>query len=119
MVALRAKSMALTGLLIELVEQSCAPFGLELASPREAARRGSQVAFACAGDGGAGGYSVMQALIAAGVIGDFRARDILRFDFAPLYIGFAETCRAAEALHRILATGAWQAPEFQARQKVT
>ena len=111
MVALRAKSMALTGLFIELVEQSCAPFGLELASPREATRRGNQVAFACAGDG-AGGYPVMQALIAAGVIGDFRAPDILRF-------GFAETCRAAEALHRILATGVWQAPEFQARQKVT
>jgi kynureninase len=114
MAALRAKSVALTSLFIELVEASCAPFGLTLASPREPARRGSQVALRCAD-----GYPVMQALIAEGVIGDFRAPDILRFGFAPLYIGFAETCRAAETLHRVLAAGSWREARFQARQKVT
>jgi kynureninase len=114
MAAIRAKSEALTGFFIELVEESCTPFGLTLASPREAARRGSQVAFRCTD-----GYPVMQALIAEGVIGDFRAPDILRFGFAPLYNGYAETCRAAETLHRILASGAWAAPRFQARRTVT
>jgi len=114
MAALRAKSVALTELFIELVEAPSAPFGLTLASPRAAERRGSQVAFRSAE-----GHAVMQALIAAGVIGDFRAPDILRFGFAPLYIGFAETCRAAETLHRILAAGTWREAKFQARQKVT
>ncbi len=111
---LRAKSMALTALFIELAETACGPLGITLASPREAGRRGSQVAL---GFGHA--YPVMQALIAADVIGDFRAPDILRFGFAPLYIGFGETCRAAETLHRILATGRWREERFQARHAVT
>ena len=98
----RTKSMALTSLFIELV------------SPRQAGLRASQVAL-----GFSDAYPVMQALIAAGVIGDFRAPDILRFGFAPLYIGFAETCRAAETLHRILATGRWRDEQFQARHAVT
>jgi len=64
-------------------------------------------------------YPVMQALIAEDVIGDFRAPDILRFGFAPLYISFTDTCRAAETLYRIMATGRWRDERFQARQKVT
>jgi kynureninase len=111
---LRAKSVALTSLFIELVEATCAPLGITLASPREAARRGSQVALKFAH-----GYPVMQALIAEEVIGDFRPPDILRFGFAPLYIGFAETCRAAETLHRILANEHWREDRFQTRQAVT
>ena len=111
---LRAKAMALTVLFIELVEATCAPYGITLASPREAGRRGSQVALSFAD-----GYPVMQALIADDVIGDFRAPDILRFGFAPLYIGFTETCRAAETLHRIMATGRWREARFQARHTVT
>ena len=110
----RTKSMALTSLFIELVEATCAPLGITLASPRQAGLRASQVAL-----GFSDAYPVMQALIAAGVIGDFRAPDILRFGFAPLYIGFAETCRAAETLHRILATGRWRDEQFQARHAVT
>ena len=111
---LRAKSIALTSLFIDLVEATCAPLGITLASPRESARRGSQVAL-----GFAHGYPVMQALIAADVIGDFRPPDILRFGFAPLYISFAETCRAAETLHRILDRELWRQSRFQLRQKVT
>ncbi len=111
---LRAKSMALTSLFIELVEATCGPLGITLASPREAGLRGSQVALSFTQ-----AYPVMQALIAEDVIGDFRAPDILRFGFAPLYIGFAETCRAAETLHRIMADARWREARFQARHAVT
>ena len=114
MAQVRAKSIALTSLFIDLVEAACAPYGITLASPRDPARRGSQVAFGCAD-----GYPVMQALIAENVVGDFRPPDILRFGFAPLYIGYAETCRAAEILHRILAEERWREARFQARHKVT
>jgi kynureninase len=110
----RAKSMALTSLFIDLIEATCTPLGITLASPPEAARRGSQVAL-----GFASGYPVMQALIAAGVIGDFRPPDILRFGFTPLYIGFSDTCRAAETLHRILLSESWREDRFQVRQAVT
>ena len=112
--AVRAKSMALTALFIELAEATCGTLGITLVSPGEAGIRGSQVAL---GFGQA--YPVMQALIAEDVIGDFRAPDILRFGFAPLYISFTDTCRAAETLHRIMATGRWRDERFQARQKVT
>jgi kynureninase len=114
MAAVRAKSMALTGFFIELVEGSCARFGLRLASPRAAERRGSQVALTHPQ-----GYSIVQALIADNVIGDFRAPDILRFGFAPLYVRFADAAEAARRLHRVLAGERWRAPEFQARRKVT
>jgi kynureninase len=112
--AVRAKAMALTGLFIDLVMESCAAFGIGLASPREPERRGGQVALTHAE-----GYAIVQALIAEEVIGDFRAPDILRFGFAPLYVSFAETAEAARRLHAILASERWRAPEFQARHKVT
>jgi kynureninase len=80
MAAIRAKSVELTGLFIDLVEQRCAGFDLSLASPRSSAERGSQVSFAHPTQG----YEIMQALIARGVIGDFRAPDILRFGLTPL-----------------------------------
>ena len=81
MAAIRDKSIALTQLFIALVESRCAGHGLTLVTPREASERGSQASFAHA----TGGYPIMQALIARGVIGDFRAPDILRFGFTPLY----------------------------------
>jgi kynureninase len=112
--ALRAKSMALTGRFIELVEACCAGLGLELASPREAELRGSQVALRHAE-----GYPVMQALIARGVIGDFRAPDLLRFGFAPLYVRFVDLFDAVEGLRAILAERAWDRPEFKRRAAVT
>jgi kynureninase len=112
--ALREKSVALTELFIRAVEQECAGLGLALVSPRDPARRGSQVSFTHAQ-----GYPVMQALIARGVIGDFRAPDILRFGFAPLYLRFVDVWDAAAALRDILATRAWNRPEFHRREKVT
>ncbi len=121
MAALRAKSLALTDLFIELVEQRCADQGLTLATPREHAQRGSQVCLARA----AGAYAIVQALIARDVIGDFRAGDgvahpdILRFGFTPLYIGFEDVWNAVEQLRQVLASGEWQQPEFNQKHAVT
>ena len=112
--ALRRKSQSLSALFIELVEADGAFPGLRLASPRDPALRGSQVAFAHPD-----AYPVMQALIARGVIGDFRAPDLLRFGFAPLYLSHADVARAAGALREILTTGAWRAPQFARRAAVT
>lgn len=126
MAALRAKSLALTDLFIALVEQRCAGHGLALVTPREHARRGSQVCLAhAAGLEDSGAHAMVQALIARGVIGDFRQgdggthQDILRFGFTPLYVGFEEVWNAVEQLRQVLATGEWRAARFQQRQKVT
>lgn len=92
--AIRQKSIALTDLFIELVESRCAGLGLELVTPRDGRARGSQVSLAHA----AGGYAVMQALIAKGVIGDFRPPDILRFGFTPLYTRFVDVWDAVDRM---------------------
>jgi len=97
MQALRAKSLALTDLFIELVETRCAAHPLGLVTPREHARRGSQVSFTHPH-----GYAVMQALIARGVIGDYREPQIMRFGFTPLYTSFADVWDAVEILKDIL-----------------
>jgi kynureninase len=112
--AVRAKSLALTHLFVERVTESCAGFGLTLASPARDAERGSQICYAHPE-----GYAIMQALIARGVIGDFRAPDILRFGFTPLYTSFAEIYDAVEILRAVLASGAWDRPEFKQRAAVT
>ena len=113
--AIREKSVALTQLFIELVEQRCAGHQLTLASPRSAAERGSQVSFAHATHG----YEIMQALIARGVIGDFRAPDILRFGFTPLYTRFTDVWDAVDRLHAVLVSGEWREPRFSVRTAVT
>ena len=117
MAALRRKSLALTDLFIALVEERCAGHGLSLATPREHARRGSQVCLTRA----EGAYAIVQALIARGVIGDFRAGppDILRFGLTPLYLGYEDVWNAVEQLRDVLATGAWRRPEFNQRHAVT
>ncbi|MBC7956495.1 MAG: kynureninase [Cytophagales bacterium] len=113
MTALRRKSITLTELFIELVESRCA--GLQLASPRDSAQRGSQVSFAHP----TAGYPMMQALIARGVIGDFRAPDILRFGFTPLYTRFIDVWDAVEHLVQVLHSGEWREPRFNQRSTVT
>jgi kynureninase len=112
--AVRAKSLALTDLFIALVEARCAGHGLTIITPRDRERRGSQVSLRHAD-----GYAIVQALIARGVIGDFRAPDILRFGFAPLYLRFTDVWDAVDALADVLATGAWRAPAYQQRLAVT
>jgi kynureninase len=113
MAALRAKSLALTRAFADRVEALCPE--LTLASPREDALRGSQVCFAHP----TLGYPVMQALIARGVIGDFRAPDILRFGFTPLYLRFADVWDAAEHLRQVLHSGEWRAARFNQKAAVT
>lgn len=117
MAALRRKSLALTDLFIALVEQRCGGHGLGLATPREHALRGSQVCLTRE----TGAYAIVQALIARGVIGDFRAGhpDILRFGFTPLYLRFEDVWHAVEHLRQVLASGEWQRPEFNRQHAVT
>jgi kynureninase len=112
MAALRRKSVALTELFIRLVDQELSGFGL--ASPRDAALRGSQVSLTHEH-----GYAIMQALIARGVIGDYRAPDILRFGLAALYVGFVDVWNAVAELKDVMATESWTAPEFAQRKAVT
>ena len=113
--ALRRKSLALTDLFIALVEERCRHHGLSLQTPRDARVRGSQVSFAHAD----GGYAIMQALIARGVIGDFRAPDILRFGFTPLYTRFVDAWDAVEHLAQVLDGGEWRDARFSQRAAVT
>ena len=112
--AVRAKSVRLTDLFIGLVEQRCAAHGLILVSPRDGAARGSQVSFRHPQ-----GYPVMQALIARGVIGDFRAPDILRFGLGPLYLRYVDLWDAVTGLAEVLDTKAWDDPTFHRRGAVT
>jgi kynureninase len=121
MAALRSKSLALTDLFIQLVEQRCAGHGLGLVTPREHAQRGSQVCLSRQ----EGAYAIVQALIARGVIGDFRAgdggkhQDILRFGFTPLYISFEDVWNAVEQFRQVLESAEWQQPKFNQKQAVT
>jgi kynureninase len=113
--ALRAKSLALTRAFALRVEARCAGHGLALVSPRDDAWRGSQVCLAHS----SGGYAIVQALIARGVVGDFRAPDILRFGFTPLYTRFVDVWDAVEQLHQVLDSGEWREPRFNDRAAVT
>jgi len=112
--ALRAKSMALAGLLIALVEGQGASLGLTLATTRDPEQRGSQVSFAHPE-----GYAVMQALIARGVIGDYRAPDLIRFGLTPLYLRYVDVFDAVAILADILRHRRWDQAEFKRRAKVT
>lgn len=108
-----AKSRQLSSLFIEWTD-SCSDRALQLASPRDQKLRGSHVSYRHPD-----GYPIVQALIGEGVIGDFRAPDILRFGFAPLYLSFADAWNAAAALREILASRGWDEDRFRRRAKVT
>jgi len=112
MTDIRAASIALTERFIAGVEAACPD--LVLASPRDPDLRGSQVSFRFEH-----GYAAMQALIARGVVGDFRAPDIMRFGFTPLFIGDAEVDAAVSHIGDIMQNRLWDRPEFHARQAVT
>ncbi|WP_187970739.1 kynureninase [Aquibium microcysteis] len=112
MADLRARSIELSETFIAEVEARCPQ--LALASPRDPERRGSQVSFAFSE-----GYAAMQAAIANGVVGDFRAPDIMRFGFTPLYVGLDDVLRAAATLERVMGERLWDRPEFKQRAKVT
>jgi len=108
----RARSLALADRLIEEIERRCPV--LKLVTPRAHEARGSQVSFVFEG-----GYAAMQALIARGVIGDFRAPDIMRFGITPLYIGEADIVRAAEVIEEVIRDAVWRRPEYQVVNAVT
>jgi kynureninase len=112
--SLRRKSVALSELFITLVERRLPDHGFELASPRDPALRGSQVAFSHKA-----GFAIMQALIARGIIGDFRAPDLLRLGFAPAYNRFVDVWDAVETLEAIMFNREWDRPEFRVRPRVT
>jgi kynureninase len=115
MAALRKKSLALTDLFMHLVAERCAGQGLAAVTPREHVLRGSQVSFSRHD----GGYAIVQALIARGVVGDFRAPDILRFGFTPLYLRFVDVWDAVEHLRQVLESAEWKQERFNRRAAVT
>lgn len=114
MQALRRKSLALTDLFIRLVEERCKDHPLTLVTPREHAQRGSHVSFEHPQ-----GYAVVQALIARGVIGDYREPRIMRFGFTPLYTSFQDVGTAVQALLEVLDNQTWREPQYQNRHAVT
>jgi kynureninase len=107
-----AKSVALFDLFAALVEARCPE--MRCISPREPERRGSHISFAHPH-----AFEICQALIADGVIGDFRAPDVVRFGLTPLYLGYEDVWQAVERLAAILASGRWREPRFAVRPKVT
>jgi kynureninase len=121
MAALRQKSLALTGLFMQLVRTRLHGHGFGIATPTQENLRGSQVSLTRT----EGAYAIVQALIARGVIGDFRAGDgsqypdILRFGFTPLYIGYADVWHAAEHLCQVMQSGEWQDARFAQKHAVT
>jgi kynureninase len=109
---LRAKSVTMTSLFIDLVDELCP--GLTLASPRDADRRGSQVSYRHSD-----GYPVVRALVDRGVIGDYREPDIIRFGFAPLYLRHVDVYDAATTLAEVLSKELWRDEQYQRRLTVT
>ncbi|MCO6504795.1 MAG: kynureninase [Snodgrassella sp.] len=114
MQAVRQKSLQLTDLLIKLIEQECGGFGLTLITPREHSHRGSHISVRhCHG------YEIVQALIAHGVIGDYREPEVIRLGITPLYLSFTDIWQAVQCLKQVLETKQWAQPQFQTRRQVT
>jgi kynureninase len=114
MAEVRAKSMALAELFIAEVEGRCAGHGLAVLGPRDPAARGSHVALVHPE-----AFAISQALIARGVIGDFRAPDVMRFGMAPLYLRYADIVQAADILAQVMDNGEWREARFQTPTEVT
>jgi kynureninase len=110
--SIRAASIELSELFIAEVEARCPV--LNLVSPRNAAERGSQVSFAFEH-----GYPVIQALTERGVIGDFRAPNIMRFGFAPLYLDKGDVMAAVDVIETVINKKLWQDPKYQVVSRVT
>jgi len=110
----RTKSLRQADIFVTLMEQEFAGHGFRRVTPEDPAQRGSQMCFAHEQ-----GWPIVQCLTAHNVIGDFRAPDIVRFGFTPLYLGYTELWDAVAILRRIMDARLWDAPEFHRRAKVT
>ncbi|MCO5107737.1 MAG: kynureninase [Burkholderiaceae bacterium] len=115
--ALWRKSLQLTTIFAARAQALAERHGLRCVTPMDGERRGSQVSFTL--PDGDQAYAVVQALIARGVVGDFRAPDILRFGFAPIYLRHVDAWDAAGQLAAVLDSGEWRRGEFLARAAVT
>ena len=113
-VDLREKSVSLCSLFIRLIRQQCAGFGLEIIGPENGEKRGSHVSIAFKH-----GYPIVQALIEKGIVGDFRAPDLMRFGFAPLYLGYQQIWDAAAMLEHCLKQEVWNDPKYHQVASVT
>ncbi len=114
MADLRLKSLSLSDLFWQLMDVHCGEFGFSCVSPREHARRGSQLSFAHEQ-----AYAIMQAIIDRGVIGDFRQPNLLRFGFTPLYTRYTDIWDAVAIVREVMLSSAWKTPRYQQRNKVT
>ena len=114
MQSIRKKSLALTELFRSLVDQECGEFGFTCVTPTEPDKRGSQLSFAHDH-----AYPIMQAIIDRGVIGDFRQPNLIRFGFAPLYVGFCDCWDAVAELRAVMLSGTWKQDKYQHRNSVT
>lgn len=110
----RAKSLRLTDLFIELIESECGRFGLKIITPHDRRWRGSHVSVTCGH-----GYPVMRALIERRIIGDFRPPNLMRFGFTPLYTRYRDVSDAVAEIRSILESGVWRAERFSIRGDVT
>lgn len=111
---LREKSLKLTDLFIALMQQECAEFGFTLITPEQHQYRGSHVSFRHEQ-----GYAIIQALIARGVIGDYREPEVLRFGVTPLYLGFEDIWNAVQQLKAVMMLSEWNNEKYQTRGQVT
>ena len=113
-IILLEKSQNLSQLFIKLIEDKCADFNLKLISPRNPEMRGSQVSLTHPNS-----WEIMQALIDHNVIGDFRAPNIIRFGFTPLYTSYENVWNAVKILQEIIEADIWKDPKYAVRKLVT
>ena len=113
-IEIREKSTKLSEMFIQLMKQECSEFGFTLFSPKNSEHRGSQISFLHEN-----AYSIIQALISHGIIGDYREPNVMRFGISPLYMRFEDVWNAITCLREIMQTGEWQSEKFKNKNYVT
>ena len=113
-IEIREKSIKLSEMFIQLMQQECTEFGFMLFSPKNSEQRGSQISFLHEN-----AYSIIQALISHGIIGDYREPNVMRFGISPLYMRFEDVWNAITCLREIMQTGQWQSEKFKNKNYVT
>ena len=113
-IEIREKSIKLSEMFIQLIQQECTEFGFMLFSPKNSDQRGSQISFLHEN-----AYSIIQALISHGIIGDYREPNVMRFGISPLYMRFEDVWNAITCLREIMQTGEWQSEKFKNKNYVT